>query len=388
MSANVTGEYIDPTLRISRGVDMELLRKICSNVMIGCSSDNSDNLQMTVSQMRSEFLDKFRLLYDSQMDILDSYTSTVSKYYAVYDEISKLIGEGKPIDINEITRRIHSSQSPSLPMRMRLHDHGDSSLTNPILSELSHNIRHYEDLIVAQKKVVESRLTVYKRYEKIVQVIEEASKRQKLDVSDATTEIDFDSSCPICADSLKSVIALYDCGHFFCKACSDIWRKSSDLCVCCRAKTPDDKVTIIKNDSISAYGTKIGYIIDLIKRSAPDEQFVIFTQFESSIRYMVSILNKEGVTSSVYTNWFSIKDFKENSKKAIILSSVNQPSGLDLSFVSNIIMIEPLNGEFSFRRDIEKQIISRIHRIKQTKDINVYRLIIRNTIEEQLYVDL
>jgi SNF2 family DNA or RNA helicase len=50
--------------------------------------------------------------------------------------------------------------------------------------------------------------------------------------------------------------------------------------------------------------------------------------------------------------------------------------------------MEPLHGEYSFRRDIEKQIIGRIHCIKQTSDSNVYRLVIKNTIEEQLYVDL
>lgn len=392
MSANVSSEFIDPTQRISRNIDIELLRKICSNVMIGCSSgDNANNVHVSVSQVRALFLDKFRTMYESQLEILNSYNKMVLQYYAVYQEILAAIQKGLPVNINEITRRVQADQAISVRRHHQLTqlDEHHNEFSNPMLDEIKHNIKHYEDLVTSQKKVVESRLTVFKRYEKIVSVIEDAAKRFKVDESaDSGEAIDYDKACPICADSLKNVIALYECGHFFCKVCSDIWRKTNKKCVCCRVETPDEKITIIQNDNMSAYGTKISYIIDLLKQSPPDEQFVIFTQFESSIQYMVSILNKEGVTSSVYTNWFSIKDFKENSKKAIILSSANQPSGLDLSFVSNIIMIEPLNGEFSFRRDIEKQIISRIHRIKQQKDINVYRLIIKNTIEEQLYVDL
>jgi SNF2 family DNA or RNA helicase len=75
-------------------------------------------------------------------------------------------------------------------------------------------------------------------------------------------------------------------------------------------------------------------------------------------------------------------------KKVIILSSLNQPSGIDLSFVSNIIILEPPNGEFSFRRDMERQIIGRILRINQTKPVTVTRLVIEDSIEMQLYVDL
>ena len=68
----------------------------------------------------------------------------------------------------------------------------------------------------------------------------------------------------------------------------------------------------------------------------------------------------------------------------LILSSVKNASGIDLSFVSNIVIFEPIIGDTLFLRDIEKQIIGRIYRINQTKDINIYRFIIKDTIEEQI----
>ena len=59
---------------------------------------------------------------------------------------------------------------------------------------------------------------------------------------------------------------------------------------------------------------------------------------------------------------------------------------MDLSFVRNMILFEPLRGEYSYRRDIEKQLIGRINRINQTCPMNIYKLIINGTIEEKLIV--
>ena len=67
------------------------------------------------------------------------------------------------------------------------------------------------------------------------------------------------------------------------------------------------------------------------------------------------------------------------------MSSVKNASGIDLSFVSNIVIFEPIIGETLFLRDIEKQIVGRIYRINQIKDINVYRFIIKDSIEEIIF---
>ena len=70
----------------------------------------------------------------------------------------------------------------------------------------------------------------------------------------------------------------------------------------------------------------------------------------------------------------------------LILSSKNEACGLDLSFVSDIIIFEPILGNYV--KDIEKQIVGRIYRINQISECNVHRLMIKDTIEEQIYADL
>jgi len=81
-----------------------------------------------------------------------------------------------------------------------------------------------------------------------------------------------------------------------------------------------------------------------------------------------------------------INNFKNDDNiKLLILSSVNNASGLDLSFVNNIIIFEPVIGDKLYLKDVEKQIIGRLHRINQTEIVNVYRFIINNTIEDEIF---
>ena len=72
----------------------------------------------------------------------------------------------------------------------------------------------------------------------------------------------------------------------------------------------------------------------------------------------------------------STKLFRNKELQVLILSSKDESCGLDLSFVSDIIIFEPILGNYV--KDIEKQIVGRIYRINQISECNVHRLIINN----------
>ena len=46
--------------------------------------------------------------------------------------------------------------------------------------------------------------------------------------------------------------------------------------------------------------------------------------------------------------------------------------------------MEPFE-DYVYSREIEKQLIGRVHRINQDRPVNVFRLIIQGTIEEVIY---
>jgi SNF2 family DNA or RNA helicase len=97
-----------------------------------------------------------------------------------------------------------------------------------------------------------------------------------------------------------------------------------------------------------------------------------------------NILQIENIDNILFKDSYDIERFKINSK-VLLLSSNKNSSGIDLSFVKNLIIFEPIKGSSNFMKDIKKQIIGRIYRIGQLNEINIYFLITQNTIEETDY---
>ena len=68
----------------------------------------------------------------------------------------------------------------------------------------------------------------------------------------------------------------------------------------------------------------------------------------------------------------------------ILLSSEQNAEGINLSMFDNIIIYEPFENSM-YCKEIEKQLIGRIHRIGRTKSVDVFRLITLDTIEQEIY---
>ena len=197
--------------------------------------------------------------------------------------------------------------------------------------------------------------------------------------------IDSKKECCICRDDIgeRDYCILKICQHFFCKECVDLYLKRSSSCPMCRSVGANEYYVVGKVKERTPYSTKFMKILNILKQT--EEQFIIFTQFDRIIDRMIEILSKEGIYSLRFSEE-NIEHFRNLESRVLILSSKNNACGLDLSFVNNIIIFEPIKNEYV--RDTEKQIIGRISRINQTKDCHVHRLIIKNTIEEEIYSNI
>lgn len=176
-----------------------------------------------------------------------------------------------------------------------------------------------------------------------------------------------------------------ECHHTACTTCMLVWLKESTKCGECNQyidKHKLKKITNMKQLTIS-YGSKVNKLLDLIK--ATNDKFVIFTQFEDLIAKFVNIFNKEQI-SCLTLNAKNIEEFQTNDNiRCIIMSSTLDSFGIQLTSANNIVIFEPVKGSEKYLKDIEKQIIGRINRIGQTKEMNVHRLVVKDTIEEEIY---
>ena len=87
------------------------------------------------------------------------------------------------------------------------------------------------------------------------------------------------------------------------------------------------------------------------------------------------------------TSTIKFEVFKEIINKdtqVLLLSSSNNAEGINLSMFDNIIIFEPFEISM-FYKEIEKQLIARIHRVGRINEVNVYRMITCDTIEEEIY---
>ena len=113
-----------------------------------------------------------------------------------------------------------------------------------------------------------------------------------------------------------------------------------------------------------------------------DDGFIIFTQFPKLIDNLIIVMQRHGINSIKFSDYKHLQN--KDEYKVIILSSDENAAGIDLTEFNNVIIFEPFEDSM-YCKEIEKQLIGRVHRINQKKNVNVYRLIMLNTIEETIY---
>jgi len=67
-----------------------------------------------------------------------------------------------------------------------------------------------------------------------------------------------------------------------------------------------------------------------------------------------------------------------------MLSTEHAASGTNLTEATHIIFMEPHKGEYGSVKSMEDQAIGRAVRLGQENQVNVYRLITKDTIEEDI----
>ena len=105
------------------------------------------------------------------------------------------------------------------------------------------------------------------------------------------------------------------------------------------------------------------------------------------VKFTENNINNIFINGSINTVNSKIKKFKlDNTNNVVFISSDKSPSGLNLQEASHIILLDSLNTTKENAISIEDQAIGRAVRIGQTKTVNVKRLIMRNTIEHDMYI--
>ncbi len=214
--------------------------------------------------------------------------------------------------------------------------------------------------------------------------------------------------CAICFEEAN--LSLTKCGHIYCRDCVLEWVNKRHNCPTCKKELTMNDIFLIKKDQtqdtkeqefnplINKYGSKLGKVILMIKALITQEKtrIIIFSQMDCMLSLISKTLSENGIANStvkgnVWSKNAAISRFKSgknisgDDNKVILLSLKNCASGTNLTEASHIFFIEPINEKKEVCKAIEGQAIARACRIGQEQKIKLYRLLIKDTVEEQIY---
>jgi len=211
--------------------------------------------------------------------------------------------------------------------------------------------------------------------------------------------------CPICLDKIKEEdIGITICGHIYCYSCISIIIKEAKSvgmpseCPNCRKHLEIDKIFLIsenKSKDVNILGTKLAYIINYIKNTSQKYR-IIFSQWDYLLKEVGKVLDQNNIKhlycqGNVYQKdkvlkIFNNKDIQNNEYRIIMLSSDSTVSGSNLNNAEEVIFLDPIYGDKQFRINTENQAIGRVRRLgNKFKEIKVIRLLIKDTVEEEIF---
>ncbi|KAG6336400.1 hypothetical protein ID866_2694 [Astraeus odoratus] len=146
-----------------------------------------------------------------------------------------------------------------------------------------------------------------------------------------------------------------------------------------------------KHPNLPPESAKIRKILDILKeineRSGGVEKTIIFSQFTSMLDLIEPFLDAEGVKHVRYDGSMQ-KDKRDaslekirNSKntRCILISFKAGSTGLNLTACNNVILVD-----MWWNPALEDQAYDRAHRLGQTRDVNIYKLMIPETVEMRI----
>ncbi|OWM78891.1 hypothetical protein CDL15_Pgr003062 [Punica granatum] len=216
-----------------------------------------------------------------------------------------------------------------------------------------------------------------------------------------------DLDCPICI-SPPTDIVITCCAHIFCRNCIlKIMKSVNSRCPLCRrplseadlfsappkSLKKEDRETLDSKPTGSApQSSKVSALVELLKASrdqSPAVKSVIYSQFRKMLILLEEPLKEAGYkilrldgSMTAKKRIQVIEEFEscESDGSMVLLASLRSSgAGINLTAASVVYLLEPW-----WNPAVEEQAMDRVHRIGQTKEVRIVRMIARDSIEERV----
>ncbi|CAL3962539.1 unnamed protein product [Diplocarpon coronariae] len=133
--------------------------------------------------------------------------------------------------------------------------------------------------------------------------------------------------------------------------------------------------------------TKITHLVKILGNEIEQHKFIVFSQFTSMLDLIEPFLRQLGFKFTRYDGSMkndlreaSLSKLRNDKNCRILLCSLKCGSlGLNLTAATRVVILEPFWNPF-----VEEQAIDRVHRLTQKIDVVVYKITIKDTVEERI----
>ncbi|KAI5292455.1 hypothetical protein KEM52_006345 [Ascosphaera acerosa] len=147
-----------------------------------------------------------------------------------------------------------------------------------------------------------------------------------------------------------------------------------------------DDATIVGRDSEES-STKLRKLMEILRQESPTSKTIVFSFFTSMLDKIEPFLRASGIGYARYDGGMrndlreaSLDRLRNAPSCRVLLCSLRAGSlGLNLTAASRVVILEPFWNPF-----VEEQAIDRVHRLNQTVDVKVFKLTIKDTVEERI----
>jgi SNF2 family DNA or RNA helicase len=133
--------------------------------------------------------------------------------------------------------------------------------------------------------------------------------------------------------------------------------------------------------------TKIRHLLRILHRETPKHKTIVFSQFTSMLDLIEPHMHQASINFVRYDGSMrpdererALESLRNDRRTRVLLCSLKCGSlGLNLTAASRVVIVEPFWNPF-----VEEQAIDRVHRLNQTVDVKVFRLTVRDSVEERI----